>query len=139
MSTTFPSLTVENSVKDAADLFYKNRTSYLPVVDGRGVLLGELTVLDLFRIGMPDYASKIGSLKFLKSFEPFDTLLRDESTILLGTVMKKPSITIEEDAPVVEAILKFTQSNRRHIPVVKEGRIIGVVNYMDILQKVLRA
>jgi CBS domain-containing protein len=125
-------------VKDAADLFYKNRTSYLPVVTAAGPP-GELTVLDLFRIGMPDYASKIGSLKFLKSFEPFDTLLRDESTILLGTVMKKPSITIEEDAPVVEAILKFTQSNRRHIPVVKEGRIIGVVNYMDILQKVLRA
>ncbi len=139
MSREFPSLGKKNTVKEAADLFYKNRTSYLPVVDEEGTLIGELTVLDLFRIGMPDYASKIGNLSFLKSFEPFDTLLQKEETMLLESVMKKPSITVQEDTSVVEAILKFTQSSRRHIPVVRGGKIIGIVNYMDILRKVLRA
>lgn len=139
MSQTFPVLHPENTVKEAADLFYKEKTSYLPILDTEENFVGELTVLDLFRIGMPDYAAKIGSLKFLKSFEPFDLLLRQEDVILIRDVMKKSAVQLEEDSPVVEAILKFTQTNRRHIPVVRGGRLVGLVSYMNILHKVLRA
>jgi CBS domain-containing protein len=139
MSPSFPSLLPENTVKDAADLFYKNKTSYLPVIDTEGKFAGELTVLDLFRIGIPDYAAKIGNLNFLKSFEPFEELLKKEDILQVKEVMKKPSLFLSEETSIFETILRFTQSNRRHIPVVSGGRIVGIVSYMNILHKVLRA
>ncbi len=139
MSQNFPVLSPEGTVKNAADLFYKNKTSYLPVLDAEGRLLGELTVLDLFRIGIPHYAERIGTLKFLKSFEPFDGLLQREDKITVKEVMKPSPVKLEEESPVVEAILKFTQTNRRHIPVMRGNFLVGVVSYMDILHKVLRA
>jgi CBS domain-containing protein len=82
----------------------------------------------------------MGNLKFLTRFEPFEDLLKNENTIRIGDVMKKPEITLEEDSPVIEAIMKFIQCKRRYLPVVKnKNRLIGVVGYMDILKKVLRA
>jgi PTS system nitrogen regulatory IIA component len=139
MSPTFPFLFPENTVKDAADMFYKNKTSYLPVIDQAGNFTGELTVLDLFRIGIPDYAAKIGNLNFLRSFEPFDELLKKEDVLPVKDVMQKPVLMITEETSIFETILKFTQSNRRHIPVVNRGKIVGIVSYMNILHKVLRA
>jgi PTS system nitrogen regulatory IIA component len=132
-------LNPDNTVKDAADMFYKNHLSYLPILDNQGSFVGELTVLDLFAIGIPDYAAKLGSLKFLNSFEPFEELLKKENVIKLRDIMKKPTILLEEESPIIEAVMKFTQSNRRYLPVVKSGELSGVVGYMDILHKVLRA
>jgi CBS domain-containing protein len=53
--------------------------------------------------------------------------------------MKKPDIILEEGSSVIEALVHFTQSGRRVLPVIKDGKLTGVVSYMDILHKVLRA
>jgi CBS domain-containing protein len=129
----------DNTLKETADMFYKNRISYLPVLDRLGNFVGELEVLDLFAIGIPDYALKLENLQFLRQFEPFEELLKKENIIQVQEVMKKVALTIEENAPVVEGIRQFVRSNRRVIPVVKNGKLTGIVSYMDILHKVLRA
>jgi PTS system nitrogen regulatory IIA component len=140
MKTILTVLHTDNTVKEAADMFYKNHLGYLPVLDRNDAFVGELTVLDLFSVGIPDYALKMENLKFLTRFEPFDELLKNENSIRIGDVMKKPEITLEEDSPVIEAVLKFIRCKRRYLPVVKnKTRLTGVVGYMDILKKVLRA
>ncbi|MDR0561565.1 MAG: PTS sugar transporter subunit IIA [Spirochaetaceae bacterium] len=139
MHQNFMSLSPEHTIKEAADMFYKNRLSYLPVVDSAGEFAGELTVLDLFAVGIPDYALKLENLQFLRRLEPFEELLKKEHDIRVRQVMKPVTLTIKEDAPVVEGIMQFIRSNRRHIPVVKQGKLTGIVGYMDILHKVLRA
>jgi PTS system nitrogen regulatory IIA component len=139
MQQRFISLHPDNTIKEAADLFYKNHVSYLPVLDSQGTFVGELTVLDLFAVGIPDYAIKLENLQFLRRFEPFEELLKNENRIKVQQVMKQVTLTIEEHAPVVEGIMQFVRSNRRYIPVVKQGKLTGVVSYMDILHKVLRA
>jgi PTS system nitrogen regulatory IIA component len=140
MNTTLTVLRTDNTVKDAADMLYKNHLGYLPVLDNEGLFVGELTVVDLFAIGITDYAIKMENLKFLTCFEPFEELLKKENSIRIGDVMKKPEIILEEEAPVVEAILKFIQCKRRYLPVVKnKTQLTGVIGYMDILHKVLRA
>ena len=139
MSASFPYLVRTDTVKHAADLFYKHSTSYLPVLSAEGDFIGELTVLDLFRIGLPDYVFKLGNLKFLKTLEPFEELLRKEEVLTVAEVMKKPSLYLNEDSSIIEAVYKFVSSNRRHLPVIKGGKIVGILSYMHILHKVLRA
>jgi CBS domain-containing protein len=107
--STLTVLHTDNTVKDAADMFYKSHLGYLPVLDNRGLVVGELTVEDLFAIGIPDYAIKMENLKFLTHFEPFEELLKNENSIRIRDVMKKPEIILEEESPVVEAVLKFIQ------------------------------
>ena len=138
MSRTLTSISLDTTVREAADLLYKHNTSYLPVVDGDGTLTGEITVHELLRIGIPDYAVKIGSLRFLSNFEPFEDLLRNEDRILIREVMKEPLCTLEETNSIIEAALLLTKHNRRHLPVLRDGKLVGVLSFMDILNKVIR-
>jgi CBS domain-containing protein len=140
MDTAPKTLSPESTVRDAIDVFYVNHLDYLPVLDGDGHFVGELTLSDLFAACVPAYAHKMRNLKFLKHFEPLEDLLRNQDNLRVGDVMKKPSLLLEADSPVVEAILKAVQSGRRFFPVVKaDTHLLGVVGYRDILEKVLRA
>ncbi len=138
MITDFNSIKPENTIKELIDIFYKERTSYLPVVDNSNNFLGEVRINDLIAIGIPQYAVSIGSLSFLSNFEPFEKLLREEENILTRDVMKKPVEILKPGASVIEAALKMTKGGLRHLPVIQEGRIVGILNIMDILTKVLR-
>jgi CBS domain-containing protein len=139
MNTTLKVLHPENTLREAMDMFRMELLGYVPIMDNNH-FVGELSVNDLFASCIPAYALSMKNLKFLNSFEPLEDLLRNENKILVGDVMKKPSITLDEDSPVIEAVLKFVQTRRRYLPVLKgKSHIVGVVGYMDILKKVLRA
>jgi signal-transduction protein with cAMP-binding, CBS, and nucleotidyltransferase domain len=53
--------------------------------------------------------------------------------------MEPPTNTFTRQTSVVEAVFTFTKTRKRHIPVVDNRQIVGLVSYMDILTKVLRA
>jgi PTS system nitrogen regulatory IIA component len=140
MSREFHPLRPDNTLKDAIDTFYKFRTGYIPVLDENNVFVGELSVFDVFDKGIPNYAKKVGNLKFMKSFEAFETFLDQENIIKIREVMKKYTVTLEEDSPIIEAIMKITQEQKRNIPVVRNGKeLVGIVSFMDIIHKVIRA
>ncbi|MFA7566891.1 MAG: CBS domain-containing protein [Alkalispirochaeta sp.] len=126
------------SVREAADILYKSKSSYLPVVDEKGAFVGEITVHELLRIGIPDYAIKIGSLRFLSSFAPFEEFLRREDSIRIGEVMVEPEAVLEEQSSLAEAALLLTKHKRRHLPVLREGKLVGVLSFMDLLNRVIR-
>jgi len=137
MNRNVISLGPENTVKEAADVFFNHRFHYIPVMDGRQNFIGEVTLIDLLGICIPDYVKTTG-VKFLKHFEPLEEFLKKENTIKLKEIMKKPLFVLEEDAPVIQAILSFVQSKSVNLPVVKNGKLTGMVGYMDVLNKVLK-
>ncbi|MDR2842532.1 MAG: hypothetical protein LBV52_04970 [Spirochaetaceae bacterium] len=66
----------------------------------------------------------------------------NENTIKFKSLMRQSETLPEIDAPVVEALVKFTQTKSRYLPVVKNNNLVGISGYsgyMDILHKVLRA
>ena len=139
MSVDYECVQPESNLKELTDMYYKRKTSYLPVADENDNLIGEVRINDLLAVGIPDYAVSIGSLSFLSTFEPFDKLLREEENIHVREIMKKPAVTLSPEASVVEAALKMSKGNYRHLAVVDKGRLIGILNVMDILTKVLRS
>ena len=126
------------TLKEVLDLIYQKKLHYLPIVNQAGGLVGELGVLDLIAAGIPDYAFRIGSLKFLAELEPMTELLQNEDKILVGSIMQKPK-PIGPSASVIEVAFEMARGKKRHFAVVEQGQLIGVVSYMDIVSKVLRA
>ncbi len=139
MSEKFFSTHPDATLKELVDTFYKNSVTYLPVIDGEGNFVGELNLNTVIKEGIPDYATKMGNLKFLKSFEPLERLFRKEDEIKVYEIMKKPSIVLGRDSSIIEAALEITNNNRRHIPVVENGKVVGVLALMDILNRILRS
>ncbi len=138
MTTNIIQVTQDISLKEIIDILYKNNYSYLPVIDDQGNFIAEITMLDILKIGIPNYAQTMGNLKFLSNFEPLEELLKNEETIKVKDIMRKPEIVLDKESSIIEAALKLTQKEKRHIPVVDNKKIIGVVSYMDILFKVIR-
>ncbi len=127
------------TLRELTNLFYEEAVSYAPVVDDQGRFIGEVDVIDLIRVGIPDYAHMMGNLRFLHTFEPFEELLKNEDKIRVGEVMREPTSTLAPDDSVVEAALELDQKKRRRLPVVQDRRVLGVVSDMDILSKILRS
>ena len=49
-------------------------------------------------------------------------------------VMSQPPITIDESAPVNQAIELFRQHERRRLPVTRDGRLVGILTRGDIMR-----
>ncbi len=128
----------ESTVKDALDFMVMNNFSYIPVCEEDGKLLGEASVHDILSIGLPSYAQMLTNLKFLSTLEPFEDLLKKESSIMLRSIMRPPPVTLSPDAVVFEAVFQLVKHNRRYLPVVREGRCVGVLSHMDLVTKFLR-
>ncbi len=128
----------ETNLKELADIFYIRKFSYAPVLDAAERFIGEVNIRDMLRLGIPNYATMVGSLNFLSTFEPLEELLKNEDKLLVSQIMKKPSIQFSPDTSIIEAVLEISQNKRRHIPVVENGKIIGIISVMDILNKVIR-
>ena len=139
MSEDVISVSPKTTIKELADIFYVNKTGYVPVLDENGEFIGEVTLMILIEEGIPDYATQVGNLNFLKTFEPLERLFRKEDEITVGQIMKKPSIVFTRDTSIVEAALEFTKAQRRQIPIVEGKKVVGILALVDILDKILRS
>jgi CBS domain-containing protein len=55
------------------------------------------------------------------------------SQITAGNVMTSPIETIEEEATVEEAVEKMGRAHIKHLPVVNDGKLVGIVTDSDIM------
>ena len=91
--------------------------SGLPVVDGKGKVLGVVTEFDLLN------AIRNG---------------KDLQTIKAEDIMTQPAICVREDEEVDNVIAKMTEKNVIRIPVVgEEGKLVGVIARADVLSRLI--
>jgi acetoin utilization protein AcuB len=53
--------------------------------------------------------------------------------MLVGERMSKPAITINPEKPITEALIMMRQERIRRFPVVKDGKLVGMVSEKDLL------
>jgi len=130
--------TKETTLGELADIFYSKGLSYLPVVDEKNRQIGEVTIKDVLSQGVPDYIKRLGNVRFLKTLEPFEALLRNENDIKVKDIMRPSKRGLPKDASIIEAVSIISSKGFRHIPIFDGKQLIGLVSETDILQKVLR-
>jgi CBS domain-containing protein len=52
-------------------------------------------------------------------------------------IMSSPVVSIHESATLGEAVRLMTERQVRKVPVMREGRLVGIVTYTDIVSEVL--
>jgi CBS domain-containing protein len=57
---------------------------------------------------------------------------RDPAGTRLREVMRADFETIDAEAPVAEAVRRMDEGGLRHLPVVEDGRVVGVLSNRDI-------
>jgi CBS domain-containing protein len=116
MTTTVITARPDMRLTDAIKLLLRWHISGLPVVDSGGTLIGVLTEHDV--------------LNFAFSGDAADTLVAE--------AMQKKVTTCKPETPVEEVANCFATHRIRRVPVVKGGKVIGIVSRRDILREMNR-
>jgi CBS domain-containing protein len=128
----------DDTLKDVANKLYRYKVSGMPVVDGEGRPIGMISELHLIKAALPDFESLIQNLAMSPDREPFDDLLRREDEIKVKDIMTTRLFTTTEDTPIVEVAAQMLFRNIRRLPVVQDGKLIGIILRRDIVSKVIR-
>ena len=128
------SIEADAPVMRAIHLMLQNRISGLPVVGRKGELVGMVTEGDFLRRG------EIGTQRRRSRWLEFligPGRLADEYVHAHGRkideVMTRKLFTVPEDAPLDEVVQLMERHRIKRVPVVREGRLIGIVTRANII------
>jgi CBS domain-containing protein len=119
-----------DSLKEAGRLLVEHRVSGLPVVDGWGHVVGVLSEADLLPKDVVPFPNGRG-------LGPHDGWQKLEA-VVVGEAMSSPALTIEEDRPVAAAARMLIEEGVKRLPVVRDGRLVGIVSRHDLIRAFVR-
>ncbi len=113
MNTPVVAASPAASVREVATYMLLGGFSGLPVLDEDGSVMGILTELDIIRV--------------LRAGKPVDTTHVSEA-------MTRDVIAVEPSTPVDQVMRVLDASHIQRVPVLENGRIVGVVSRPDIIR-----
>lgn len=128
----------DDTLKTVANVMFKHRISGVIVVDDDNHVVGMVSNRDLIRAALPDYQSLISNLAMSYDSESFENLLRTEENTKVSELMDKNVETVTEKTSVVETAALMLFKDLRRAPIVKDGKLVGVITISDIVSKIIR-
>jgi CBS domain-containing protein len=134
------SVTPETGLRDAANTLLSNHVSAVPVIDAQGALVGIVSEGDLI------HRSEIGTTPRHAWWQVF-SLDPDEHAAeflrvhgaLVRHVMTRQVVTATEDTALAQIVDLFDRFHINRVPIVRDGRIVGIVSRSDLLRRLAHA
>lgn len=122
-------------LKDIYRIFCEKKIGGVPVVDEKKNILGIVTKKELLAALLPDYFDMIDDFLFIDDFGELEKILESIPELRLfiaEDLMMRKVITIDEDASVMKVPALMNKYGVRRVPVVKEGKLVGIITRTDI-------
>ncbi|WP_292519358.1 CBS domain-containing protein [Methanoculleus sp.] len=135
---------VDSPVSEAAGLLRKYHIGGLPVMDGERVagIVTETDILSLLDTGdlsndlwlpSPLEVIEVPVREFI-NWEKTKRALADIGGMEVRRVMSSPVVAIDEDADITEAASQMLHEGIARLPVLRDGRLVGIVTRADIIR-----
>ncbi|HIA36590.1 MAG TPA: CBS domain-containing protein [Flavobacteriales bacterium] len=117
MTTELITFTPDQDIREVIEIIISNKISGAPVINDKKELVGIISEKDCLRV---IYDDKYHNLPPNKE--------------KVSNYMSKKVVSVEETLDVADAANLFLNSNFRRYPVVRDGKMIGLVSRHDILR-----
>jgi CBS domain-containing protein len=135
MTTKVITVTPDSTISEAAKLMLQYRISGLPVLDDRGQLVGVVTEGDLLRRNETNTTRKHSRwLEFMLGPGKLSAEYVHAYGRKVGEVMTSDPITISHTTPLVEVVDTLQHHHVKRVPVVRDGKLIGIVSRANLVQ-----
>ena len=121
-------LTPEDKVDRLFFLFNFENIRHVPVVDGKGKLVGIVSDRDLKKI--------LGAPR--KQLERPDGTTLTVSSRKVSTIMRRQPYSIEPEASAADAASTMAKKRIGALPVLSKGKLVGIITSTDILKAFVR-
>jgi CBS domain-containing protein len=135
MTTSVATVGPDASITEIAELLLSRQVSAVPVVDAGGRPVGIVSENDLMRRADSDRVRRPSW--WLALVGGADDNAREYVRTHGGTaadVMTRPVISIGEDVPVNEVAHLLESEHIKRLPVLRDGKIVGIVSRADLLR-----
>ena len=140
MTTDVISVTPETSLKELADKFVQYNFSNMPVLDDSGNLVGIISETDLVEqqkpLHIPTVMAFFDGVFYLDSEKRFREEVNRVTAQTVGELCNRKLVTCGPEATVREIAGLMSRHKAHLIPVVENGRMIGVVARLDLIKAV---
>ena len=139
MDTDPTTVSPETSVQDVVSALRENELPGVPVVDPDGSVVGIVTETDLVLpdqdgdLHIPHYINLFGGTVFLEPLSRFEGRLRKAFAANAADMMTRDPDTVGPDTTVRAAARLIHESGHNRLPVVEDGKLVGVVTRVDVL------
>lgn len=129
-----------DNVSKVAAVLAKHEISAAPVVDAEGKLLGMVSEQDLMcKLGAKQEKRRAWWLEMLAEGEDlapdFVEYLKQEKRTA-GDLMTHDVVSVTEDVAVADIVDLLAQHHIKRVPVLREGKVVGIVSRADIIRTV---
>jgi CBS domain-containing protein len=138
MTTPVLSVTAATSLQDAVQLMSDHHISGLPVVDGSGTLVGELSEQDLmvkesgFDAG--PYVMLLDAVIYLRNPLDWDRQVHQVLGSTVGELMQDHPHSCEADLSLPEAARLLHDRSTQRLFVLAGGKLVGVLTRGDVVR-----
>lgn len=135
MTTNVITVSPNESVQEVAELLLRHRISAVPVIDQSGKPIGIVSEGDLLRraeVGTDRHRS--WWLRLLVGNEALAAEYVKAHATKVADVMTKKVIVAEPKTPLSEVATLLEQHSIKRVPIVENGRLVGIVSRANLVQ-----
>lgn len=143
MDHKFYTLLPQTTIAEAIRIFKKACEEQKQIVFGMvvanesGQLVGMISMYDIFLLLRPKYAHIWGEMKDLDLSGIIDEAFRRTKSMQVGDIMSGEVITITPDTHLLMIIDVMIRQRIRHLPVVEQGEMVGMVYLHKVFRHLL--
>lgn len=143
MNTNVIKVHPDTDIVSAAKTLLDNQINGVPVVDDQDMILGILCQSDLIyqqkEIPLPPMFSMLDGIIPLGSAKQMDEQMQKIAAINVEQAMVKNPSVVRRETPVSEIAGLMVEKHFHTIPVVEEGKLVGVIGKEDVLKVLVPA
>ena len=123
-------VTPEERVEKVVALLVDNKISGIPVVDADRTVDGE---------SVRGYGATAFRNEDTDFVEAFNNELKKYTASRVKDAMTKKVLVVEEDTPVNEIVTILQNKKVNRVPVVRNGKLVGIITRNDILKSLVKS
>lgn len=137
MDTKFISIPKDATYEQVFKLLNDNNISGAPVVDD-GRIVGIVSEKDLFRVLFPYYTSYYNNPELYVDYEERENKIEEIKNHKVEIFMSRDFVHIHPDDPVLRAGALMLAKHVSRLPVVENGKLVGMIWRRDIYKTILQ-
>lgn len=142
MTTEVHAVSPETGIEELARQFVATRVNAMPVVDADGRLFGIVSQSDLVELDRPLHIPTVIALfdwvLYLESEKKFRAEVERITARKVADICTREVATCTPDTSVAQIAELMSEKKAHLVPVVEDGKVVGVVARLDIVRSMGR-
>ena len=108
------------------------------VVDKEEKLVGIVTEGDIIKVLIPKYVAVDESLISVMDVNYFERKCRESKNLPINEIMSKVTFMVGEEDPTIKAAALMVMNKIQTIPVVRNGKVVGIVQRLTLIKHITK-